>query len=689
MGIDKSIPAPPETAQVLNNWAYDPQTKAWQSNVGYEPYFGSPSQTNGPFTAANGLNKPVDSLYAFQRHNSAQQFILFECGGKLCYLSPQVTAAGDEVVILETDRTIPNPTRERTTYEPFGRYVCITNGVDRPIKFRGDERVFPLGWTDLPGPPSVFNSPTVTVAGNVSTFEAADGFFGPSSFSQSDSTFPGVSSDTDAESVVYFYKVSFVNEAGSESPLSNESNRFKYTADEITRTDTGVPKVVPLMTIPVGPTGTVARRIYRTKSNGDQSLFYLVDTVKNNYATEYTDFREDNQLGPQAPNNSESVPFPAPSGRFTASFKNSLFIDGGLMDPTRLYFSAPLEPDRFKALSYLEVGTREGGDIVGLEAYYNSLLVFRENAIDLVRSRPDGSFDLVPFVEGIGTWSNNTIVAIPNIGIALLSRDGCYLINGGLDGGADLTIKKISSQIDEWFERLAIDLMPSAVGCYSQRDQELHFYVPQSGRPGLHHGLIFHANNGQWSTRSEFPVRCVTVDKDSNVLFGCNEYSGLVNGQEIRRGIYAISRKKQRGVNYLNDALEPGFATTSLFQSQWIDLGEPSLKKYVKYVYVYAITGGDQTVSVTTYKDRDRTVKYTVGDYKWQQGDSADQAVYDTAVWDTAQWEDRRLAMIRFPVAMHAVQDFSFTLETTNSIHFVGYALEFNVDGAKAIGGKR
>ena len=97
---------------------------------------------------------------------------------------------------------------------------------------------------------------------------------------------------------------------------------------------------------------------------------------------------------------------------------------------------------------------------------------------------------------------------------------------------------------------------------------------------------------------------------------------------------------------------------------------------------------GNQEATFRTYKDRDRTKSYDAGSYKWQQADNVDQAVYGTAIWDTAQWEDRRLAMIRFPVAMGAVQDFSFEMVTEESIYFVGYSIEFQTDGAKTIGGK-
>ena len=149
------------------------------------------------------------------------------------------------------------------------------------------------------------------------------------------------------------------------------------------------------MQIPIGPTGTIARRIYRTSNAGSE--FKFLDIVRNNTDEVYVDYREDTQLGALAPNDSDSIIMPAPGGRFTATFKNCLFIDGGIADGSRLYYSLPNQPDSFKDTNFFEVGTREGGDITGFEVYYNSLLVFREQAIDLVRG---DALNGLPIVTG-------------------------------------------------------------------------------------------------------------------------------------------------------------------------------------------------------------------------------------------------------------------------------------------------
>ena len=697
MGMDLSIPAPPNTAQLIENFTYDAQTKGWTTHLGFEPFFHT-DPDNGPFTSSNLLNHPVDSLYVFQKHGSKQQNILFECNGKLCQLQPWRDTSATQRITLDHTRTRPAPNSPRTSYEPYGKYCIITNGIDEPVKYRADGRLYPLGWAEAPGAPTISAIRDPGATGDITALEAADDYVGSGDniYQGDDSYFEGVTSnDADVE-VEYVYRVSFVNENGSESPLSNDSNKLKYKGTSVTRDGhSGVPKLCAVVEIPTGPRGTVARRMYRTDKTGDRSLFYFVEEIKNNHDTEYVDYRSDKSLGAQAPNRSDSIRFPASTCRFSAAFKNCLFVDGGEMDPTRLYFSKPLEPDRFGALDFFEVGTREGGDITGLEAYYNSLLVFRENGIDLIRGDNVQGFEIVPFVEGIGAFSHNAIVAAPNIGVTFVSRDGIYIIAGGLDGGSDLTLNKLSKGLDEIFERLSVDAMPAAVGAYSPMMQELHYYLPVSGRTKLQMGLVYHTNNGQWSQRSQdWPVRCITTDKDANFLFGCDDYSPVGtpgNNVVIRRGIYAISAKRAAGTqgSSVSDVPKEAEPIQFKFRSQWIDMGLPYLKKYPKYLYLYVITTGDFGIKVDHYKDRDWGTPFEGGIAIMQPPDHIDQKVYDLAKWDQIKWDNKRLAQVRVPITGGAYSEYAFEMSGIENFVFIGYSVEYQADGAMTIRGKR
>tara|TARA_R110000744_G_scaffold94575_3_gene182678 strand:- start:1521 stop:3653 length:2133 start_codon:yes stop_codon:yes gene_type:complete len=696
-GLYIGIPAPKESANRLVNWKYDAKTRAWTNNLGFEKFFSN--QTNfGPF--GGSAQRAVDSVYCFQQHNGARQSFLYESNGTLYVLNPSDAGGAGSLITLKTDRQTPSPTQPHTSYEPYGRYCIITNGLDGPLKFKGSTQssaLYDLGWRQQPG------TPTVRSVGQpdgqpITFLDATDATFNDQIWKGSDTTFRGVSSGTATEVVRYRYKVSFVNEAGSESPLSQDSNEMSITAVSVTRGGTsGVPKTGLILDIPRGPNGTLARRIYRTKT--DSNTFFFVTQLNNNSDESFTDFIADTELGANAPEPSSSVLMPSPACRFSATFKNVLFIDGGEMDPSRIYYSQPLQPDTFAASSYFEVGTREGGDITGLAPYYNSLLVFRENAIDLIRGDSVNGFNLVPFIQGVGTLSPHTIVPIPNLGLSFMSQDGIYLIKGGLDGGADLTLKKISQGLQEYFERASRDKLPAAIGVFSQRERELHYYMCIDGQTFLNLGLVYHVDAQQWSERQDFPFKTATTDKDGNIIGGYdlnNVFSGSPSGTldaPAKGGLFIVSGQRTSGYLFTGSGLNIKTAKVpnSLFRSAWLDFGMPQIKKYPKYVYLYVLSRGDNEVSMSVYKDRDWGEELPVTGMKMQRGDHQDQPVYDSVLytWDKEKWQDKLLTQIRYDVATAgAVSEFAFELNTTSPMEFIGYSVEYQVDAKKTIRGK-
>ena len=686
-GVFIGIPAPEQSANQMENWRYDAKTKSWNTILGYEKFF---TNQSGLYPFSNANFRAIDSVYCFQRHNGAQQWFLFETNGRLNYLNP----ANKTFVELQDNRLVPSPGQPHTSYEPFGRYVIITNGYDGPVKFRGlvrAEALQELGWRSQPGAPTVRN-PGDYEGDNY--LESTDSFTSAQVglTAMADTNYRGLGSSTDGAQNRYSYKVSFVNEAGSESPLSSASTSVKWTSEEQTRGGIKfVPRIGLIVNIPTGPTGTTSRRLYRTTNSTD--VFYFCQEINNNSDTFITDFVADSQLGAEAPSIADSIVFPAPGARFSASFKNCLFVDGGAMDPTRLFYSQPLQPDTYRQSSYFDVGSRTGGDITGLVPYYNSLLVFRENAIDLIRGDALNGFELVPFIQGVGTLSFHAMVPIPNLGLTFLSQDGIYLMKGGLDGGADLTLEKISAGLQDYFDRASIDMLPSAVGVYSQKEREAHWYLSIDGIPDLNLGIVFHIDNMQFTTRVGFPVKDLTIDKDGNIIAGYNGnnvYAGAPAksaGEEWKGGLFVISGARQMG--YVEDSgISDGPAPPTKFRSAWHDMGYGPAKKHIKYVYLYVQTTGNFNISLTAYKDRNWAGGITTEGQVMQRADQADQNVYGINKWGTAVWEDKLYTPIRYDIANTACTDFAFEIDTSSQIEFIGYAIEYEVDGTRIIQGK-
>ena len=414
------------------------------------------------------------------------------------------------------------------------------------------------------------------------------------------------------------------------------------------------------------------------------------------------DFKDDTELGAAAPLDSDSIVMPARGARFSATFKGCLFLDGGQLDPTRLYFSQPLQPDTFKDTNYFEIGTREGGDITGMETYYNSLLIFREQAIELVRGDPLNGFELVPFITGIGCSSPHAIVNVPQAGIMFLSQDGIYRLFGGLDGGADLRIEKMSDPIQEIFERISLDKLPAAVGIYSNKWREVHFYVGVDDGHVLDLGIVYHLDSQSFSTRNNrsYQVKCITTDRDANLIYGMYfDTDPQVN--QVNKGIYVISGYRREGTQNIGTDESPNYVDgnkpLSKLQSAWLDFGAPFIKKQVKYLYLYVLTTGNQVPSVEVYKDRNWQEGFDTNRALMQRPDHFYQVVYtpvdegledSEAVWGTARWNDMLLTEVRYPVDMKSVSEFAFEIQTDEPLRIMGYAVEYNIFGTETIKGR-
>jgi len=695
-GVYIGIPSSDDSANRLENWKYDAKTTSWSNELGFEKFF-SNSNNFAPFQGST--QRKVDSVYVWPAHSGARQSFLYETNGQLFELN----GSTETVTLLLSNRNIPTDTGFLQQYSPYGRYLVISNGLDSPIKYRasrgGSDRIFDLGWRNIPGTPTVrtVGQPD----GQPRTFiDAASNVINGQIWKASDAFFRGVTGTAVGDKSLYAYRVSFVNEAGSESPLSNPSNEISFTAVSITRgSTTGVPRTGFILNIPIGPAGTIARRIYRTKNDG--SIYFFNAQVSENTSSTYSDFLEDVQLGSEAPTTSESISMPSPSCRFTAAFKDCLFIDGGQMDPQRLWYSQPRQPDTYRADNYFDLGTVTGGDITGLMPYYNSLLVFREAAIDLIRGDSLNGFTLTPFIQGVGTRSPNCILPIPNIGISFMSNDGIYLIAGGLDGGSDLKLRKISIGLEEFFDRACIDMFPKAVAAYSSREREAHYYFAIDGSTFNNKGIVFHVDNKTFSERTGFPVQCITTDHDGNFIAGYdlhNTYSGVSPSNPpadtpAKGGLFVLSGRRQAGYVFSGSGLtiKENKPLNSTFRSAWMDMGDLTLKKQVKYVYLSILSRGDTEIQMEAYKDREWANGVTAGTMKQQRPDHPDQPVYDNDLyrWDKVDWQDKLLTRIRFDVANMSCMEFAFEFSTNDACEFIGFQVEYTVDGTKVIGGKK
>jgi len=684
LGIDQRIPPDQYASDLVQNFTYEKMSRGWDSRIGYESYL---TTTGSTMPLSTEIPFRVDSVFCWNKQQGRQQFLICEGSsssgiGRLLLVRPKTNG----VYQLDNNRAIPGPNDYNSQYIPFGNYLVILNGTDKPIKTSlwpfdffvaaGRSPVYPLGWQGTPAVPDPWgvdpDASKMSPKQNVAMYIGESSEEGGLGSKDGSGKFQGA----------YSWKVSFVNESGSESPLSAASRIIDWTSSDT--------RQVCMIEIPHGPKGTVARKLYRTldMSDGFLSAYYYVGQVDNNIDTVMYDNVSDTALISAAPSVSASVSLPAPKARFGAAFNNCLFLEAGAHSGTRVHYSTPGTIDQFGLLDFIDVGSRDYGSITALRSYYDSLIVFREKGIDVVRGTYP-NFTVSALTGGVGCVGPDSVVEVPGAGLLFLSYDGVYALTGGLEGGSQIQVVPASDGLFDVMRTVNRGALSRATARYSNKWREAHFYIPTEGedRPNL--GLVFHMDKKSWSVRKGFPVGCLTTTWDGDFVFG-HSYGtqGNLHGEA---GLFVISRTRHAGYNTRAGA-EANFVAAnppvSIFRSVAHDFTAPEVKKFVKYVYLYVLTvGGDNSISMEYRLDDDYTGTVTET-RQMQRPDHPDQEVFDTAVYDTSVWEKGLVTEIRFPVPEKGCDRFQFQVSTDKDMVLIGYTIEYSISGTRVITGQ-
>lgn len=669
-GMDERRPQDPEAASLIQNWTLD-KDGCWDSRIGYEKFF--PGATNyAPFT--NDL--AVAGLHVWQTHNGARVYRLFQQGTKLSY----VVGNPASVVDLRSNRTAPAVNEMGPDFAEVGRYLVIVNGHDEPLLWRGEQRLYQLGWSTSPPPPQPWGVDPDKTIGAVNNPDPEHVQI-PAGFRDA-----GLGSDNSGDTNRYRLKYSWVFEDGSESPLSPASEDFSWTTAGVGTSWDNTRMVGYVDGVEPGPVGTVARRFYMTQNlvdwdnaTGADELFYYVGQLDNNSERSFYLHLADSQLGSLAPEASDGVTFPCRSVHTAAEYRGALFV-AGRSDPFRIYHSVPGQPMRYRATDYFDVGGREGGAVVKLFPYYDHLLVFRQRAVDVIRYTAEGGFVITPLVEGVGTEAGHTVDTIPGVGVVFLSYDGVYLVTGSMIGGATMEVRCISGNITQTCRRLNTAALAKAWGRYSHLWREYHVYFPADGNDFNNFGLVLHLRNEGWSIRRGFPVGSLAVDGKGEFLFGHNRGNPL--GLDlVGAGLFVISGRRTLGEQSdgaPQPALIDGDPPTSIFQSAWVDWGTPAVMKKARYCDLIVKTQGNNEVLLNLRKDYAYSGENSPS-HQLQPPRGAPQPVWDVATWDGvgAVWQDEHLVDVRFDLgAQRSAGRYLWHLSTTHDCVIQGYVLE-------------
>lgn len=708
LGTDQTVFPADNTANEIRMFRVD-DDGGFINNVGWEPLIPADTTETIPIADFQALYQPVRFLSIWSRHQNAEQYYLYERNGELRYDYGNKGLATSRTVSLGTGRNLPKPDDPGTQLAPYGRFALILNGSDAPMKFWGRELTEPFSWSSPPSRPFVLEPQPSACDTTVTNYLDAD----KSAVPLSANSYYGVGASSNGSMNTVSYRVAFISKTGSMSPLSEET----IVQWRITSTNEQFKFILPIKDIPIGPKGTVARIIFRTKNKTDGltaqlDKYYEVKRINDNITTAWLDFIPDSELGATAIDIQDSTAIDQ-GFKYATAWDNCMWLAGGTTHPTRLIYSKEGLPEQFPAFNYIDVGVRSGGHITQLVPYYNSLLVFRESAIDVITKTSSGyqSSTLDPL---IGTTASNTIRFVPEVGVCFLTKDGVYTISGGLYGGSEHKAKSISSQLTEEWERLTPGALARATATYSDKEKEYWVHYPADGKTENTRGAAFHLQTRGWTLRNsedyergQMKFTHLATDPAGWIIMGTNPtYNATPANADSwpGLGLQVWSAANYWGKKHTYSATVDNSYTfniteftkgDSVFRSVWEDQGSVDIKKSISYVLLEGLSQGNNAVPLTWSVDGSwaTTASSSIATQQPEYfNTTSSQSIMapaptgtsrPVAIWNTSSWENSKRIILRYDIGATQVSTFRFELRTPNYLSIILYRLAFETTGIK------
>ena len=683
-------------ANIVNNCRYVSEG-GWKANVGFESWWHAPaSWTVTSAIVQKYFTDKVDAVYQWKRQGTNDIYTFIEQSGRLYYAignkGQGATYSGtfyeNDLVTIDSDRYIPKLGDVGSQFVNLGQHLLIINGRDRAILFSGDQVYRDFGF--------VLQTPSCDPLDVATEYQNNKVLSGGAAVVYNKVSQYGLGDVTENVQYTYNYKMTMISDLGAESPLS-AAQSVSWSIPNAQNKRYGV-----ALDLPIGQEGVVARRIYRTKeiaTNGE--LYYFVSQLDENSSRFYIDAMPDRFLVDQAPSFTASTAITT-DWKFGEVWDNRLWLAAG----SRIIYSDKGIFEQFGALAYFDLGNQTGGDITQLVAFYNNLIVFRETAINIISFDTD-SYNISTITNTLGTVASKAVVVIPQLGVVFINEQGVWMLSGGLNGGASISMQKISKPIDKLLRRVNRSMMHKAIAAYSYREKEVWLHLPTDDSTTPDFGFVLHLTpqNPMWSIRTD--LETPTNSYWSAMTTTVNGYFLLGNDPNWTPALDATT-KKFGPLQVMSSSATWGqgcqisaygdnvtFAITDTahnghqWESAWYNSNENSVKVRYYSVELRIMSYGDNgfdffygidysyTESTTsTQKQAKSETVYTIKeDAVFGPADLSVTKVPFTV--NSSKIADGRLITLRYDVNTELCDQFKFGVRTTNSQQW--HLLSFNI----------
>ena len=694
-GVNDILVPPLGAAENVVNCRYNDRG-GWHANMGTESWWQFPATFSFPASSLDiYFDTPVDSCFQWKPSNSNTIYTFVEQGGRLYYMLGNKGGTNylSDITVIQDGRHIRKASEIGTQYIHLGKHLLIINGRDKAILFSGDKVWRDFGFIQSTSQPHVNTNNTTY---NQSSPLQLTG----TSIWNNDTSALGLGT-ADGKVSQYSWRVSYISSTGSESPLSPIEELSWTSAD-------GTFLYNISMEIPRGPEGTVARRIYRTKNIAlSGELYYFEKQINENSSSWYVSYLPDNFLIQPAP----SI---FASSVIDTSYKFGDVWDGRLWlaKDNQIIYSEQGLFEQFGTASFFDFSNLQGGSVTQIVAFYSNLIVFRENAVNIIL-KTDNGYTMSTINSSIGTKASNSVVSVPNLGIVFMNDSGIWQLSGGLNADT-LAIQKISEMIDEELKHRNSTQIHRTVAAYSSQEEIVWWHwADQASTVGNNRGVMLNLipSKPQWSyfgAIAEDKWTCynaLTTTVDGRFLMGTVPVwtypnPSYVSGTTDQFGpLQVLSSKATWGQKAtvasdtdgtLSITVANGDEVNRNWESAWFNFNDESAKHRVYSVELQIMSKGDTTFDFYYQKDYSYVTSNTTAQKQAKPETvftknensvfgAADLTVTKvTHIVNTSVITDENLIHVRYDVNTGLMNQFKFGLKGTAPFHLVSYNILFD-----------
>ncbi len=333
---------------------------------------------------------------------------------------------------------------------------------------------------------------------------------------------------------------------------------------------------IRLTGIPIGPTGTTHRYLYRTSGEATQAAlatatYYMVWDISNNTATTQDDNVSDTTLetdrAPTVSTATGGTDATPPKGAIATIYNERLFISGNVDDPSDVYWSDSFNPDHFLPTDFESIRPDDGDKVTGLKSQLGVLAIIKTNTIQKFYTDGTVTANWIlsdPFSEDIGSPAPYTIKTTP-LGIFFLSRKGIWRFTGQ-------SVSLVSDAVTDVINDISQTDIENAVGHYLNNEYMIAYISTATGSSTNNRVLIYDIIRDAYVTDTK-EINCFASfnsGTDLGILFsGTSISDGVTVAHSGTADILVVSTDSDFELGTFDDTRSRGTEANPILELSW------------------------------------------------------------------------------------------------------------------------